>query len=183
MNEEMRVHKGQALSSYVLLLAAASLLLVAIALLALPGTAYAKKHQKVDFAKGTNVMQADGPLINFYVRGLDEKPKTPAAKGHFSATGNNGEFFIEGKITCLRVSSKAPTGVAAYFVGKVEKSNVPDVPVGQLLGVDVFDSGKPNGDGDLLLGGPTASKECRAPTGEGDPITQGNIVVKDAGKR
>jgi hypothetical protein len=184
MNEEMRVHKGQALSSFVLMLAAASMLLVVIALLALPGAAYAKKHQKVDFAKGTNVMQADGPLINFYAQGLDEKPNTPAAKGYFSATGgNNGEFFLKGKITCLRVSGKGSSGVAAYFVGKVEKSNVSDILVGQLVGVDVFDSGKPNGEGDLLRGAPTASKQCRAPTGEGDPITHGNIVVKNAGKR
>jgi hypothetical protein len=183
MNEEMNVHKGQALSSYVLLLATVSLLLVVIALLVLPGVAYANKNHKVDFAKGTNVMQADGPLINFYAKGLDEKPKTPAAKGHFSATGgSNGEFFLKGKITCLRVSGKGSTG-AAYFVGKVEKSNVSDIPVGQLVGVDVFDSGKPNGEGDLLRGGPTDSKQCRAPTGEGDPITQGNIVVKNGGKR
>src|SRR3954454_13928615 len=111
MNEEMRVHKEQALSSYVLLLAAASILLVVIALLALPGAAYAKKHQKVDFAKGTNVMQADGPLINFYAQGLDEKPNTPTAKGYFSATGgNNGEFFLKGKITCLRASGKGSSG-------------------------------------------------------------------------
>jgi hypothetical protein len=184
VDEELTVHKGQALSRYVLLLAAASILLVVIALLTLPGVAHAKKHHKVDFAKGTNVMQADGPLINFYVQGLDEKPNTPAAKGHFSATGgDNGEFFLKGEITCLRVSGKGSTGVAAYFVGKVEKSNVSDIPVGQLVGVDVFDSGKPNGEGDLLRGGPTDSKECRAPTGEGDPITQGNIVVKNAGKR
>jgi hypothetical protein len=185
MNEEMNVHKGQALSSYVLMLAAASLLLVVvIALLVLPGVAYAKKNHKVDFAKGTNVMQADGPLINFYAQGLDEKPKTPAAKGHFSATGgNNGEFFLKGEITCLRVSGKGSSGVAAYFVGKVEQSNLSDIPVGQLVGVDVFDSGKPNGEGDLLRGAPTDSKQCLAPTGEGDPITQGNIVVKDAGKR
>src|SRR4051794_11480861 len=126
MNEETSVSKGQALSSYILALVAASVLLVVIALLALPGAAYAKKHQKVDFAKGTNVMLAnsDSPLINFYVQGLDKKPKTPAAKGHFSATGNNGEFFIKGEITCLRVSGKGSTGVAAYFVGKVEESNV-----------------------------------------------------------
>jgi hypothetical protein len=185
MNKEMRVHKGQALSSFVLMLAAASLLLVVvIALLALPGIAHAKKNHKVDFAKGTNVMLAESPLINFYAQGLDEKPNTPAAKGHFSATGgDNGEFFIKGKITCLRVSGKGSSGVAAYFVGKVEQSNVSDTPVGQLVGVDVFDSGKPNGEGDLFGGGPTDSKECRAPTGEGDPITQGNIVVKNAGKR
>jgi hypothetical protein len=186
VNEEMSPYKGQVLSRYGLLLAAASILPVVITLLllALPGVAHAKKHHKVDFAKGTNVMQAEGPLINFYAQSLDEKPNTPAAKGHFSATGgDNGEFFLKGKITCLRVSGKGSTGVAAYFVGKVEQSNVSDIPVGQLVGVDVFDSGKPNGEGDLLRGGPTDSKECRAPTGEGDPITQGNIVVKNEGKR
>jgi hypothetical protein len=70
MNEETSVSKGQALSRYILALVAASVLLVVIALLALPGAAYAKKHQKVDFAKGTNVMLAnsDSPLINFYGR-------------------------------------------------------------------------------------------------------------------
>jgi hypothetical protein len=134
------------------------------------------RNEDVNIATGKGTVPLPKSRIvqfNFVAKDRDGNPSTDRAEGHFSI--KFADQFIKGKVKCLRVSSSS----SAYFMGRVTDTNVPEVKH-QWRTFSVFDSGQPEGAGDLLgLGATTNGPECVPPSGGGTPLTSGNITVKD----
>lgn len=165
-------------------------LLVGALTLAASGVAGAKKS-KTDSAKGKGeiVQEGEGTTrtqkFKLKAKDVDKDPLTDAAKGKISfqllvEEEGGGELFagrLEGKVVCLRVDEGAAVLVAE--VTEVSGDLTGNFQEGDFILNSVLDSGEPKGQGDLYAAGFTQSETCPAPSGAGQPITDGNITVKD----
>ena len=104
------------------------------------------------------------------------------AKGTVSFTNSQGSQSqsAKGSIECLRVG-RVGGDKAGYFVFVITESRGTEPPsVGTRIGVNILDTGRKHGKGDGARGQPVEeSASCVDPTGEVDPLTKGNIKIKD----
>jgi hypothetical protein len=108
-------------------------------------------------------------------RGSDEA----RGKLFFRNTNGSDSSSAEGRIECLRVA-KVDRHKAGYFVLRVTESSGTDAPpVGTPIGINIVDTGKENGKGDRVLGGPVDEPApCLNPSDEGMQLTKGNITIE-----
>jgi hypothetical protein len=134
------------------------------------------KKRNVDFAKGKGVDDT-GSEFRFTAKNNSKDSSTDdSAKGKFFMK-QGGEFF-KGKVICLQAINEEPVSKgAADIVFEVKKSSVPEA-VGTSMGVDVWDSGLPDGEGDIINNRGPAT-ECIPPVAsKSTSITSGDIVVE-----
>jgi hypothetical protein len=151
-------------------------LMAALLVMVLPGTANAKKHHHraapVASAYGQGVASDNEPF-KFYVKTYKSYPND-AATGTFLVR-KGAKDFVQGKLTCFRYG-KAPDGTRrANFAGPITKTNLPDHHFGAFW---VTDSGKPNGVGDLYNAFNAPTAKCTSWNRDGtEPLKSGNVVV------
>lgn len=163
-------------------------LVVGVLVLSVSGVAGARKHNKVDSAKGKGEFVTEpifGMILtqkfDFDAKDLDEDPLTDTAKGKFEFEQNAGSFFsqsgkFKGEVVCLRVEDGR-----AVFVSRIEEgSGVFEGTEGKFVGAHVLDAGQPKGNGDgIATFGLLSSGTCPAPSDLYQPLIHGNITVRD----
>jgi hypothetical protein len=133
----------------------------------------AKSKAATDSAKGKGVVDATFGF-GFSAKNQSPDPTTDnSATGKFIIKyGNHRHLFDKGKVQCLEATSAG----GANLVGHIKKSNGGDK--GGYASIDAFDSGQPNGQGDLFDAFYSSTPQtCQPPSGAGTPLQKGNIVV------
>jgi len=134
-----------------------------------------QKQQPRDSAKGQGV-NAFGAKFKFNAQATDTDPETDTAKGTVSLKFDEGEGSFKANVRCLRVSDNG-----AYLIAKVTKSTFAPVDRGDLIQIEAFDSGQPNGEGDKERDTHAESDTCRDPGELSDEflIQDGDVEVRD----
>jgi hypothetical protein len=146
-------------------------------------SAKADANQRVHSANGKGRIDdtESGTVSKFEFNAKNLEGGSDVARGKLFFRNSNGSdsSSAEGRIECLRVN-KVDGNKAGYFVLRVTESSGTDAPpVGTPIGINIVDTGKENGKGDRVLGGPVDEPApCLNPSDEGMRLTKGNITIE-----
>jgi hypothetical protein len=149
--------------------------------------AKADVNKKVNSANGKGQQhnpEADFTTkFEFKVRNLDRTSDEATGKVSFENSQGSERQSGEGLIECFTVDKYFGGTKIGYFVFRITESSGTDAPpVGTPIGVNILDTGKKHGKGDGLRGTPVGAPEdptppCLPPSGEVDPLTNGDINI------
>jgi hypothetical protein len=152
----------------------------------------AQSKRKVDSANGKGGIEDTGSgttsRFEFNAKNLDRVSGEASGTVSFANSNGSDSQSAKGSIECLRVN-KVDVKKAGYFIFRVTESSGTDAPpVGTPIGVNVVDTGKKHGKGDGVLGAPVGepgdpTPPCLDPSGEVEPLTNGNITIHDVVKQ